>query len=60
MTEPLPHWRRRAISVAAMRELARRKLPQPVFDFADGGAEDELTLRAMNPPSTTSTCCRGR
>jgi L-lactate dehydrogenase (cytochrome)/(S)-mandelate dehydrogenase len=29
-----------------MRELARRALPRPVFDFADGGAEDERTLRA--------------
>jgi L-lactate dehydrogenase (cytochrome)/(S)-mandelate dehydrogenase len=28
-----------------MRELARRALPRPVFDFADGGAEDERTLR---------------
>jgi L-lactate dehydrogenase (cytochrome) len=45
MTEPVPHWRRRAHNVAAMRELARAKLPRPIFDFADGGAEDELTLR---------------
>jgi isopentenyl diphosphate isomerase/L-lactate dehydrogenase-like FMN-dependent dehydrogenase len=45
MTEPVPAWRRRAHSVAAMRELARAALPRPVFDFADGGAEDELTLR---------------
>lgn len=28
-----------------MRELARTALPRPVFDFADGGAEDERTLR---------------
>jgi isopentenyl diphosphate isomerase/L-lactate dehydrogenase-like FMN-dependent dehydrogenase len=28
-----------------MRVLARAALPQPVFDFADGGAEDEHTLR---------------
>src|SRR5262245_23841456 len=28
-----------------MRALARAALPRPVFDFADGGAEDELTLR---------------
>ena len=34
-----------AYSIAAMRELARRQLPRPVFDFADGGAEDERTLR---------------
>jgi L-lactate dehydrogenase (cytochrome)/(S)-mandelate dehydrogenase len=41
----VPQWRRRAISVAAMRALARARLPRPIFDFADGGAEDELTLR---------------
>lgn len=45
MTESVPQWRRRAISVAAMRALARARLPRPIFDFADGGAEDELTLR---------------
>ena len=33
-------------SIAQMREAARRRLPRPVFDFADGGAEDESTLRA--------------
>ena len=32
-------------SVAAVRDAARRVLPRPVFDFADGGAEDERTLR---------------
>ncbi|WP_395021700.1 alpha-hydroxy acid oxidase [Dongia sp.] len=45
MNPSVPQWRRRAISVAAMRALARRTLPRPIFDFADGGAEDELTLR---------------
>ena len=34
-----------AYSVAAMRQLARRRLPRAVFDFVDGGAEDEVTLR---------------
>ncbi|MCM5570406.1 alpha-hydroxy-acid oxidizing protein [Burkholderiaceae bacterium FT117] len=38
-------WRHKAINVDAMRRLARRKLPRPVFDFADGGAETEWTLR---------------
>jgi L-lactate dehydrogenase (cytochrome)/(S)-mandelate dehydrogenase len=38
-------WRRAGYSVEAMRELARKALPKPVFDFADGGAEDERTLR---------------
>src|SRR5437016_9385420 len=37
--------KRQAYSVAAMRALARRALPRPIFDFADGGAEDERTLR---------------
>ena len=36
---------RKAYSVAEMRWLARRTLPRPVFDFADGGAEDERSLR---------------
>jgi len=31
-------------SIKKMRELARRALPKPVFDFADGAAEDEQTL----------------
>ncbi len=38
-------WQRRGYNIAAMRELARRKLPRPIFDFADGGAETEWTLR---------------
>jgi L-lactate dehydrogenase (cytochrome)/(S)-mandelate dehydrogenase len=33
----------RAYSVAAMRALARRRLPRVVFDFCDGGADDEVT-----------------
>ncbi len=39
-------WKREASSVDAMRRAAARVLPRPVFDFADGGAEDEATLRA--------------
>ncbi len=35
---------RSAHSVADLRRLARAVLPRPVFDFADGGAEDERTL----------------
>ncbi|CAN5441295.1 alpha-hydroxy acid oxidase [soil metagenome] len=38
-------WNRTAYSIEAMRGLARRALPRPVFDFADGGAENESTLR---------------
>jgi L-lactate dehydrogenase (cytochrome) len=29
-----------------MRELARRRLPRPIFDWVDGGSFDERTLRA--------------
>src|SRR5262245_51187193 len=36
----------RAINIADLRELARRRLPRMVFDYIDGGAEDERTLRA--------------
>src|SRR6266487_2070663 len=32
-------------SVADYRRLARRRLPRGVFDYVDGGAEDELSLR---------------
>ncbi len=39
-------WRRKAYSIEAMRRLARRVLPKPVFDFSDGAAGDELTLRS--------------
>ncbi len=33
-------------NVADIRELARRKLPRPIFDWVDGGSFDERTLRA--------------
>ncbi len=36
---------RRGFSIDEMRRLARRALPRAVFDFADGAAEDETTLR---------------
>ena len=45
MTDPTPSWRRRGYSIAAMRALAQAALPRPVFDFGDGCAEDERTLR---------------
>ena len=35
----------RAVSIADLREIARRRLPRSVFEFIDGGAEDETTLR---------------
>lgn len=38
MTEPY--------NFQTLREMARRRLPRPVFDYLDGGAEDEATLQA--------------
>ena len=35
----------RAASVEDLRRIARRRLPRGVFDYIDGGAEDERTLR---------------
>lgn len=37
--------RRDGFSVEALRRLARDRLPKPIFDFIDGGAEGEDTLR---------------
>jgi L-lactate dehydrogenase (cytochrome)/(S)-mandelate dehydrogenase len=45
MTAPVPGWQRAAFNIAEFRALARRRLPKPIFDFADGGAEEERTLR---------------
>jgi L-lactate dehydrogenase (cytochrome) len=35
----------RVINIEDLRRLARRRLPRPVFDYLDGGAEEEITLR---------------
>jgi len=35
-----------AYNIADLRRLAKRRLPRMIFDFIDGGAEDEVTLRA--------------
>ncbi len=35
----------RVINIADLRRLARRRLPQVVFDYVDGGSEGEVTLR---------------
>jgi (S)-mandelate dehydrogenase len=34
-----------AVSIEDLRRLAQRRLPRAIFDFFDGGAEDEVTLR---------------
>lgn len=35
----------RAVNIADVRHLARARVPKVVFDYVDGGAEDEITLR---------------
>src|SRR3989454_8862771 len=35
----------RVVCVSDFRPLARRRLPKPVFDYLDGGADGEVTLR---------------
>jgi L-lactate dehydrogenase (cytochrome) len=37
---------RKGVSVDDLRKIARRRLPRGVFDYIDGGAEDEITMRA--------------
>src|SRR2546430_1928687 len=34
------------VNIEDLRRAAKRRLPRVVFDYIDGGAEDELTLRA--------------
>ncbi len=36
----------RAVSVSDLRKIARQRLPRGVFDYIDGGSEDERTLAA--------------
>jgi len=35
----------RVVNIADLRRLAERRLPRVVFDYIDGGAESEITLR---------------
>jgi isopentenyl diphosphate isomerase/L-lactate dehydrogenase-like FMN-dependent dehydrogenase len=35
----------RVVNIQDLRSLARRRLPKMVFDYLDGGAESEITLR---------------
>jgi isopentenyl diphosphate isomerase/L-lactate dehydrogenase-like FMN-dependent dehydrogenase len=34
-----------AVNIADLRLMAKRRLPKAIFDYVDGGAEDEVTLR---------------
>ena len=34
------------LSIEDLRDLAKRRIPRAIFDYADGGAYEERTLRA--------------
>lgn len=44
-TDPVLRRLARAASVEDLRDIARRRLPGGIFDYIDGAAEDEVTLR---------------
>lgn len=44
--DPVERKLARAASVDDLRRIARKRLPRGVFDYIDGGAEDERTMRA--------------
>jgi L-lactate dehydrogenase (cytochrome) len=58
-TDPVERRLARAASVADLRRIARRRLPGGVFDYIDGGAEDERTL-AANQDAFARTSFRPR
>ena len=58
-TDPVERRLKRAASVADLRRLAKRRLPAGVFDYIDGGAEDERTL-AANEDAYARTTFRPR
>jgi isopentenyl diphosphate isomerase/L-lactate dehydrogenase-like FMN-dependent dehydrogenase len=35
----------RVVNIEDLRQLARRRVPLPIFDYVDGGADSEITLR---------------
>jgi L-lactate dehydrogenase (cytochrome) len=49
----------RVINIEDLRQIARRRLPRPVFDYLDGGAENEVTLRE-NPRAFQDIILRPR
>ena len=36
----------KVVNVEDLRQMARRRIPRAIFDYVDGGAYDEATLRA--------------
>ena len=44
----------RVVNIADLRRLAQRRLPRLAFDYIDGGADDEITLRENSRRSRAS------
>jgi L-lactate dehydrogenase (cytochrome) len=49
----------RVVNIEDLRGLAQRRLPRPIFDYLDGGADDETTLRE-NPRAFNDILFRPR
>src|SRR5205814_5858547 len=45
----------RVVNIEDLRRAAKRRLPRVVFDYVDGGAESEVTLRANSGAFDTVT-----
>src|SRR4051794_7173557 len=45
MPRPFPTSLTRVVNIDDLRSLARRRTPPVIFDYIDGGADDEVTLR---------------
>jgi L-lactate dehydrogenase (cytochrome) len=58
---PSPSWlgSPRVVNIEDLRRMAHRRLPRPVFDYLDGGSEDEWTLRE-NPRAFNDILFRPR
>ncbi|BAS10773.1 putative L-lactate dehydrogenase [cytochrome] [Arthrobacter sp. Hiyo4] len=46
---------KRASTIWDLRDMAKRRTPQAPFDYTDGAAEGEITLRRPARPSWTSS-----
>ena len=44
-TDPVARRLQSVASVSDLRDISKRRLPGGVFDYIDGAAEDEVTLR---------------
>ena len=43
--DPVKRRLSRAVTIGDLRDIARKQVPRAVFDYVDGAAEDETSLR---------------